>query len=252
MENDSAQTTQILAGKTILVSGGSRGVGAATAIQLARQGATVAINYRDKVCRAEQVAAQVNALGGEGEIVRADLTDAESVSAKVADIKSRLGGIDVLILNASGGLEKDAAPDYAMVLNRDAQVGMVKVALPVMNRGGRVVFVTSHLAHFHGEQPVLPEYEPVAASKKAGETALRAMLPELQAAGVSFVVVSGDLIDGTITPKLLDRMRPGMIQERRDQVGWLPTTEDFAAEIVTAASNTDLADGDTVYVGSVD
>ena len=127
MENDSAQTTQILAGKTILVTGGSRGVGAATAIQLARQGATVAINYRDKVRRAEQVAARVNALGGEGEIVRADLTDAESVSAKVADIKSRLGGIDVLILNASGGLEKDAGPDYAMVLNRDAQVGLVKV-----------------------------------------------------------------------------------------------------------------------------
>jgi len=252
LERANASVGRALAGKTILVTGGSRGVGAATAIQLARQGAQVAINYRDKARRAEQVAAQVNALGGEGDIVRADLTDGDAVRAMIDDVVARFGGIDVLILNASGGLEKDAAADYAMVLNRDAQVGLVRTALPSMRSGGRVVFVTSHLAHFHGEQPVLPEYEPVAASKKAGETALRAMLPDLQAAGVSFVVVSGDLIDGTITPKLLDRMRPGMIAERRSQVGWLPTTEDFAAEIVAAASNPDLADGDTVYVGSVD
>jgi NAD(P)-dependent dehydrogenase (short-subunit alcohol dehydrogenase family) len=221
-------------------------------MQLARQGANVAINYRDKARRAEQVAAQVNASGGVGEIVQADITDSASVEAMVSKVADRFGGIDVLVLNASGGLEKDAVPDYAMVLNRDSQVGLVKAALPKMRQGGRVVFVTSHLAHFHGEQPVLPEYEPVAASKKAGEMALREMLPELKAAGVGLVVVSGDLIDGTITPKLLDRMRPGMIEERRNQVGWLPTTEDFAAEIVKAAGATDLADGDTVYVGSTD
>ena len=241
-----------LAGKTVLVTGGSRGVGAATAMQLARQGANVAINYRDKARRAEQVAAQVNASGGTGDIVQADITDPGSVEAMVAQVVERFGEIDVLILNASGGLEKDASPDYAMTLNRDAQVGLVTAALPSMRRGGRVVFVTSHLAHFHGEQPVLPEYEPVAASKKAGETALRAMLPDLEAAGIGLVVVSGDLIDGTITPKLLDRMRPGMIEERRTQVGWLPTTEDFATEIVKAAGSTELRSGDTIYVGSID
>lgn len=241
-----------MAGKTVLVTGGSRGVGASAAIQLARLGANVAINYRDKARRAEQVAAQVNALGGVGEIVRADLTDADSVAAMVAFVNDRFGAIDVLVLNASGGLEKGADVDYAMVLNRDAQVGLVQAARPYIPAGGRIVFVTSHLAHFHGEQPVLPEYEPVAASKKAGEVALRALGDELQAAGIDLVVVSGDLIDGTITPKLLDRMRPGMIEERRNQVGWLPTTEDFAAEIVRATHDRSLSHLETVYVGSVD
>jgi hypothetical protein len=65
-------------------------------------------------------------------------------------------------------------------------------------------------------------------------------------------VVSGDLIDGTITPKLLDRMRPGTISQRRDEAGWLPTTEDFAASIVLAAGRDDLDSGATVYVGSTD
>ena len=92
----------------------------------------------------------------------------------------------------------------------------------------------------------------MAASKKAGEVALRALIPDLVDAGVSLVVVSGDLIDGTITPKLLDRMRPGMIDQRRNEVGWLPTTEDFAQAIVDAAISSELKDGDTVYVGSID
>lgn len=241
-----------LSGKVALVTGGSRGVGASTAGFLAGMGATVAINYRDKLRRAEQVVAEIQAAGGTAFAVQADITDAESVAAMVADIVARGGSLDLLVLNASGGLEKDVAPDYAMRLNRDSQVNLVRAALPSMPVGGRVVFVTSHLAHFHGEAPVMDEYEPVAASKRAGETALRDMIPELEAAGVGFVVVSGDLIEGTITPKLLNRMRPGVIEDRRSQVGWLPTTDDFAKAIADAAVDTSLENGQTVYVGSTD
>lgn len=241
-----------LAGKVALVTGGSRGVGAAIARLLAEAGAGVAINYRDKRKRAESVAAEVEAAGSVAIVVQADITDEAAVEAMAAAIRQHFGKLDLLILNASGGLEKDVAPGYAMLLNRDSQVRLVREAMPIMAAGGRVVFVTSHLAHFHGEQPVLPEYEPVAASKKAGEVALRALIPDLAAAGIGFVVVSGDLIDGTITPKLLDRMRPGTIDERRSQAGSLPTTEVFAQAIVEAAMSPDLADGDTVYVGSID
>jgi NAD(P)-dependent dehydrogenase (short-subunit alcohol dehydrogenase family) len=239
-------------GKVALVTGGSRGVGASTARFLSDRGVHVAVNYRDKVRRAEQVVAEVESRGAQGVAVKADMTDSDSVAVMLAAVKQRFGRLDLLILNASGGLEKDVAPDYAMRLNRDAQVNLVRQALPLMPAGGKVVFVTSHLAHFHGEQPVMDEYEPVAASKNAGEKALREMIPDFEAAGIGFVVVSGDLIEGTITPKLLNRMRPGVIDERRSQVGWLPTTDDFAKEIVEAALSTVLANGDTVYVGSID
>ncbi|MGB3328712.1 MAG: SDR family oxidoreductase [Thermomicrobiales bacterium] len=242
-----------LAGKTVLVTGASRGVGRAAALFLAERGATVVINYRSKARRAEQVAEEVEAKGGKAFIVEADVTDTASVDAMYGKVKDEVGGLDVLILNASGGLEKDAAPDYAMVLNRDSQVNLVRAALPILNPGARIVFVTSHLAHFHGEKPVMPEYEPVAASKKAGENALRAMIPDLKERGFSLVVVSGDLIDGTITPKLLQRARPGIIEARRQEAGgWLPTTEDFAKAIVDAAGDAALATGDIVYVGSTE
>jgi NAD(P)-dependent dehydrogenase (short-subunit alcohol dehydrogenase family) len=241
-----------LTGKKMLVTGGSRGVGAEVARIAAGRGADVAVNYRNKARRAEQVADKVREHGREALIVQADITDEASVASMYEELRSEFGGLDILVLNASGGLEKDVDDDYAMRLNRDSQVALVKGALPLMSRGGVVVFVTSHLAHYHGEKEVMPEYEPVAASKKAGEVELRAMLPDLEQSGIRLAVVSGDLIDGTITPKLLDRMRPGTISQRRDDAGWLPTTEDFAASIVLAAGRNDLDSGASVYVGSTD
>lgn len=241
-----------LSGKKILVTGGSRGVGAEVARIAASCGADIAVNYRSKARRAEQVAETVRSQGREALILQADITDAASVASMYAQIQEAFGGLDVLVLNASGGLEKDVDDDYAMRLNRDSQVALVNGALPLMRTGGVIVFVTSHLAHYHGEKEVMPEYEPVAASKKAGEVELRTLQPKLDEAGLRLVVVSGDLIDGTITPKLLDRMRPGIISQRREEAGWLPTTEDFAASIVLAAGRDDLESGATVYVGSTE
>lgn len=240
-----------LTGKVALVTGGSRGVGAATARLLAERGADVVITYRDKERRARDVVEEISALGRQGVAVQSDMTDAASVSSMFARVREHYGHLDIVVLNASGGLEKDAASDYAMRLNRDAQLALVEGALPLMRDGGRVVFVTSHLAHFHGQKPVMPEYEIIASSKRAGETALRERMPELRKAGVSLVVVSGDLIDGTVTPKLLNRMRPGVIDERRKEAGWLPTTEDFARAIANAAGS-DLESGETIYVGSTE
>ena len=249
---DAAVETSLGGARVALVTGASRGVGASTARMLAERGVDVVVNYRDKVRRAEQVVASVENAGARGLAVRADMTDSPSVASMLARIHREFGRLDLLILNASGGLEKDAADGYALRLNRDAQVGLVEAALPMMLAGGRVVFVTSHLAHFHGEKPVMPEYEIVASSKKAGEEGLRALVPELTAAGVSLVVVSGDLIDGTITPRLLNRMRPGVIEERRRETGGLPTTEDFARAIVDASLDEDLDSGATVFVGDID
>ena len=241
-----------LTGRTILITGASRGVGAAAAKIAAAAGADVGINYRSKAKRAQAVADAVVAEGRRAELFEADLTDAAAVQKMFVDAAEKFGKLDVLVLNASGGLEKDMPEDYSMVLNRDAQVNAAKAAIEQMEAGCVIVFVTSHLAHYYGEKPVMESYETVAAGKKAGEVALREMLPEMAAKGIRFAVVSGDLIDGTITPKLLDRMSPGVIDQRREEAGWLPTTEDFAASIVLAAGKNDLEHGATVYVGSTE
>jgi hypothetical protein len=120
-----------------------------------------------------------------------------------------------------------------------------------MAAGSRVVFVTSHQAHFINAVPTMPEYEPVARSKRAGEDALREQLPALAARGISFVVVSGDMIEGTVTATLLDRSNPGAIEARRQEAGKLYSVREFATEIAKAAT-ADVETGHTEYVGGAD
>ncbi len=107
-------------------------------------------------------------------------------------------------------------------MNRDAQVDMLQTAVPHMPAGSRVVFVTSHQAHF----------------VETAETS------------IEFVVVSGDMIEGTITATLLNRLNPGAIEGRRQEVGKLYSVSEFAAEIALAAVEPIPADH-TKLVGDV-
>ncbi|QHC66668.1 SDR family NAD(P)-dependent oxidoreductase [Rathayibacter sp. VKM Ac-2759] len=224
-----------LDGKRILVTGSSRGIGADTIRYFAEAGARVVVNYRSKAPRATKLVDQITAAGGSAFAVGADLTDTESRTALFARIEEELGGLDVLVLNASGGMESNMGEDYAMVLNRDSQVATLEAALPLLGAGSRIVFVTSHQAHFIRTTPTMPEYEPVALSKRAGEDALRSRIAELAERGVEFVVVSGDMIEGTITATLLERSNPGAISSRRESAGKLYNVGEFAAEVALAA-----------------
>jgi len=234
-----------------LVTGASRGVGASTASLLAQRGYDVALNYHSKRARAEEVAAAVRGFKRRALIVQADLTRDADVAAMMRTIGGEFERVDALVLNASGGLEKGKPPDYAVQLNLIAQLRVVDFALPLMPRGGRIVFVTSHLAHFYGERRVTGPYEPVAASKYAGEQALLARRAEFSKMGIALCVVSGDMIEGTITPRLLERMDRGMIQHRRRQAGALPSIDEFAYAIADAASSAEPA-GATIFVGAKD
>lgn len=224
-----------LSGKTALVTGSSRGIGADTARYFAQAGADVVINYRNKAPRAEKLGAELRELGVQALVIGADLTDPESVKAMFDEVERTYGGLDILVLNASGGMESGMAEDYALLLNRDAQVNVLEAAGPLLREGSRVVFVTSHQAHFIRTTPTMPEYLPVALSKRAGEDALRERIPGLTGRGVGFVVVSGDMIEGTITATLLERANPGAIATRREEAGKLYNVGEFAAEVARAA-----------------
>ncbi|MBW9108705.1 SDR family oxidoreductase [Microbacterium ureisolvens] len=239
-----------LSGKTALVTGSSRGIGADTARYLAQAGANVVINYRNKAPRAEKLATELRELGVQVLVVGADLTDPASVQAMFDEVANTFGSLDVLVLNASGGMESGMAEDYALLLNRDAQLNVLETALPLLGEGSRVVFVTSHQAHFIRTTPTMPEYEPVALSKRAGEDALRERIPVLTERGVEFVVVSGDMIEGTITATLLERANPGAIAARREDAGKLYNVSEFAAEVAQAALDPVPADN-TRLVGDV-
>ena len=244
-----------LTGKRVLVTGSSRGIGADTIRYFAEAGADVVINYRNKAARAEKLGTELRGLGVRALVVGADLTDPASVQEMFNMIRAEYGGLDILVLNASGGMESGMAADYALTLNRDAQLNVLDAATPLLSEGARVVFVTSHQAHFIRTTPTMPEYEAVALSKRAGEDALRERIPGLAERGVGFTIVSGDMIEGTITATLLERANPGAISARKDAAGKLYNVSEFAAEVAAAAvhpvpaDNTRLVGDTSDFVG---
>jgi len=180
------------------------------------------------------------------------MTHAEDIERFFQQLKQWTEQLDVLVLNASGGLERElvaADPQYAMHINRDAQLQFVDAALPFLRSGSVIVFVTSHWAHLYGQIEQIPAYEPVAVSKYAGEQALRERQEEFALRGIRLIVVTGDLIEGTITPKLLERTAPGLMKERRTRTGALPTAAEMGREIALTAMDKEIPGGTTVVVG---
>ncbi|HEV2581575.1 MAG TPA: SDR family oxidoreductase [Ktedonobacteraceae bacterium] len=239
--------------RVALITGGSRGIGAATALALADRGYDVALTYRNKATRAREVVAAVTQYNVRGLALACDMTHSGEIACLFQRLVQWTDHLDVVVLNASGGLERalvGADPLYPMHINRDAQLQFTCAALPLMLQGSVVVFVTSHWAHLYGQMEQLPAYEPVAESKHAGEQALRARQDEFAARGVRLIVVTGSLIEGTIAPKLLQRTAPGLIDQQRSITGTLLTAEEMGKEIALAAMKTDLPNGSTVVAGA--
>jgi NAD(P)-dependent dehydrogenase (short-subunit alcohol dehydrogenase family) len=235
--------------RVAVITGGSRGIGAATARELAARGFDVAFTYRNKAARADEVASEIRRAGGAALAIQADITDGVALSAFAAEVAAWRAHVDLLVLNASGGLERDllaADPEYPMRINRDAQIATLEALLPTLAGGATVVHVTSHWAHLYGTVDQLPDYEPVARSKHAGEQALRSRIAGLADGRIRLVVVTGDLVEGTITARLLERRSRGLHDARAEQ---LVTPPQFAHAIADTALDPSLATGATVVVG---
>jgi|SRR5579859_2133178 len=235
-----------------LVTGGSRGIGAATALALADHGYDIVITYRNKAARADEVAAEIRQRGGGSLVVGCDITQPKDIERLSVALKEWRNRLNLLVLNAAGGLERDlvaADPDYPIRINRDAQLALVDMALPLMHEGGTVIFVTSHWSHLHGQVEYIPIYVPVASTKHAGEQALRARQQELAEHNIRLLVVTGDMVEGTIMAKLIERFVPGVSEERRQKGIQLPSVTEMGQAIANAAVDTTLPSGHTVVVG---
>lgn len=233
----------------VIITGSSRGIGAEAARVLGARGANVVVTYREKAARAKRIADAITEAGpGRAITTQLDLTNAVDRQRVFETAANEVGTPKVVILNASGGMEIGADADYAMRLNRDAQRHMAEEAMKHLPEGGRIVFVTSHQAHFHPHGQSVPEYQPVAESKRAGESAVRELVPDLHAKGIDLVVISADMIEGTATAMLMERKHPGALQTRREQVGRLWSAAEFGEEVANAASNV-IPDGLTILIG---
>ncbi|HZO09527.1 MAG TPA: 3-oxoacyl-ACP reductase family protein [Myxococcota bacterium] len=138
-----------LAGKVALVTGGSRGIGAAIARRLARDGADVALTYANARPQADEVVRDVQAHGGRGLAIRADSGDAEAVKAAVAETVRVLGRLDVLVNNAGiavmAPLEQFSLDDFDRMLAVNVRAVFVaaQAAARHMGAGGRIITIGS-------------------------------------------------------------------------------------------------------------
>lgn len=140
-----------LGGKRALVTGGSRGVGRATALLLARAGADVAISFRERRAEAEAVGREVSAMGRRSCVIDGDLTAAQGVSRVFEAVENRLGGLDIFVANA-GSWPAEAIPlrqmpdarwRATMLANLDSVFSSTRAALRMMSAGGTIVLVSS-------------------------------------------------------------------------------------------------------------
>ena len=147
-----------LEGKAVLITGASTGIGAAAARAFARLGSRVAVHYNTSRDAAENVAADVRALGGEASLVGGDVTDGSVIKRIVAETLTAFGRIDVLINNAGGLVARTRIEDYSEAfLQKVLALNVIHVALfmreviPVMRRQkkGNVINVSS-IAARHG------------------------------------------------------------------------------------------------------
>jgi 3-oxoacyl-[acyl-carrier protein] reductase len=138
-----------LNGKVAFVNGGSRGIGAAIARRLAREGATVAIGYGASAAAAEALAAELQAGGSEAIAVKADAADAAALTRAIDGVAARFGRIDILVNNAGvlvlAPIDQFALEDFdrTVAVNVRAVFVAAKAAAAHMGEGGRIINISS-------------------------------------------------------------------------------------------------------------
>ena len=191
-----------LSKKIALVTGGSRGIGAAIAKRLAADGATVAITYAKDAEAAAKVVKGIEQAGGKAVAFQADSADAEAVRGAVEKTAAALGGIDVLVNNAGTAIPKKFEDATLEELDRVIDINVrgvmvaTQAALKHMKNGGRIIMIGSCV----GERMMTPGLVPYSATKGAVKMFTQALSREVGGRGITVNNIQPGPIDTDLNP----------------------------------------------------
>jgi 3-oxoacyl-[acyl-carrier protein] reductase len=191
-----------LAGKVALVTGGSRGIGAAIAKRLAADGAKVAITYSQGADAANSVVKHIETAGGKGLAIKADVTDAAAMQAAVEQTVAKLGRLDVLVNNAGTAIPKPFEESTFEELDRVLQLNIRGVfaathaALKHLDQGGRIISIGSCV----GERNMTPGLAAYSATKGAVKMFTQGLAREVGERGITVNNVQPGPIDTELNP----------------------------------------------------
>ncbi|MDB5321232.1 MAG: 3-oxoacyl-(acyl-carrier-protein) reductase [Phycisphaerales bacterium] len=210
-----------LEGKSALVTGGSRGIGAAIAKRLASDGAHVAITYSKGADAAASVVDDIKRAGGKAIAIQADAADSDAVKAAVEKTVSVFGRLDVLVNNAGTAFPKSFEESTLAEMNRVIDINIrgvlvaTQAALKHMKRGGRIIMIGSAV----GERVAAPGLVPYAATKGAVKMFSQALAREIGSRGITVNNVQPGPIDTELNPAAGDWAVPQKAATALDRYG---------------------------------
>jgi 3-oxoacyl-[acyl-carrier protein] reductase len=231
MSNNNGQK---LAGKVALVTGGSRGIGAAIAKRLAADGASVAITYSKGADAAASVVKEIERAGGKAITIQADAADADAVKSAVEKTVATFGRLDVLVNNAGTAIPKKFEETTLEEMDRVIDINIrgvfvaTQAALKHTRDGGRIINIGSAA----GERVLTPGLVPYAATKGAVKMFTQALAREIGSRGITVNNVQPGPIETDLNPATGDWSVPQKAATALNRYGHV---DDIAAMVAFVA-----------------
>src|SRR4030081_1408565 len=223
-----------LEGKIALVTGGSRGIGAAIAKRLAADGANVAITYTKGADAAASVVKEIERTGGKAIAIQADAADANAVKAAVEKTVATFGRLDVLVNNAGTAIPKTFEETTLEELDRLIDINVrgvfvaTQAALKQLNSGGRIIMIGSSV----GERVLVPGLVPYSATKGAVKMFTQGLSREVGSRGITVNNIQPGPIDTELNPAAGEWAAPQKAVTSLDRYGHV---EEVAALVAFVA-----------------
>jgi enoyl-[acyl-carrier protein] reductase III len=239
-----------LADKVAFVTGGSRGIGRATALKLARAGCHIAIAYHNSHDEADAVCGQIRALGRNAMSVQADVGDPASVAEAFVEFRKHFDRVDIVVSNAAIGVLKPAMEltlkhwRRCLETNALALNSLAQQAVPLMRTGGSIIGLSSL-----GASRAIPHYTFIGSSKAALESLARGLAQELGSRGIRVNIVSAGVVDTDALKHFPNREQLLAEYARRTPMGPTLTPEDVAnAVFLLCLPESSMITGHTLVV----